>query len=1153
MAEPKQDGKLYPFMLPLTGKLRTDVDPLLLGKDDFSELKNLRYTNTGVCGTSGMTAVNETATSPTSIKNGIHFKKDAPGESHIVLHVTDGDTSTVTIKSTPTIPSVGDDTEFTDLISLSDDGTLDLTEAPDSTLFMMNGVDGLCWSGDEFRCGRYVVHDTEGNFWYDYTEFVTEDRDASDSVAALSHSEGGIDSYTELLLHFDDDLSDSSSTPHADLTTTGGAITYTTGMFDKAAEFNASYLSVADEQCTFDDTTWTVDFWTKFTEYDGAYADRHRPLWMAEKLIYYFNFSGGENEPVRGDVIFGGTSEATAIVEHVKITSGSFTGSDAAGKIYIKDVTGDFVSGEEVTETDATGDVVCDTTSVVASAGRNYIRMWGEVYAGFTGNLVGNLNCEIFNCWSEDYDTVTDTSQGQLLSVNIEASNLTALRHIEICRDAGQVYIFIDGYRKSNTAVSGTFGDWDQFYVGRNNGFELEDGVYTYVSRSLDNAVLDEFRVSDAVVRHNSTFDRPVEAYSASNTSNIYIGSVRPISGINFYVSTANATTSTAVVYYWDGDSWQQVSSQTDGTSTGGVTFAKSGEIAFTSTVATAKPSLIREVLAYYYRIVLTGVDDAAAIYYCTVSVPAQNPIDLWDGVPREPANLLLDIDGKILDKTINVSKQDYDGNYELTYAEIDSFDAVGATKDYIYLGFFNRTQAVYISFPDTTKVNTYEREMYVHYWNGEEWESVGSIDDGTNDDGKPFGQTGIISWQGLAAGTDFETSIDKTLQAHYYRISFSGVISDNIRIDYVYGVPSAEKLTPHKFSVSWANRIWLCNEAGRHTNSALCSASNTSSVFNGDDSVRLYFGDNKELVAGSTLFTRYGSDAYDNMVLFKANEIYMIGGATPSDFRIFQVSNTIGCVAPRTLKKCDMSFAVAENVIKHVLIWESATGIQSFDGSTVSTISEDISDMFDPLKSTYIGTDVADNYGFFDSVRGEYHWLVPSQEIEKVYDVVRKRWWTADRGDDYLVAGFPVIDDNGLQYVYGASSDGFVYRLEYGNKMNATAIDYTMTLADIVLSEQLSRVSELRHLKLLGIEKDTDSALEVRHYGDGKTEGTEIVPMWQKQTGYRMFSQKRSLNLKAVSHRIKFSTTTDNVAIGFEPLAVSGFLKIVRDDTTAD
>jgi hypothetical protein len=81
-----QQSDLHFFDWPLTGRLRRDVDPILIGPSNFQTLTNMRYVVDGIKGIQGMTKINASALPDHMVVNGFHFKKDSPvAESHVFV------------------------------------------------------------------------------------------------------------------------------------------------------------------------------------------------------------------------------------------------------------------------------------------------------------------------------------------------------------------------------------------------------------------------------------------------------------------------------------------------------------------------------------------------------------------------------------------------------------------------------------------------------------------------------------------------------------------------------------------------------------------------------------------------------------------------------------------------------------------------------------------------------------------------------------------------------------------------------------------------------------------------------------------------------------------------------------------------------------
>jgi hypothetical protein len=218
------------------------------------------------------------------------------------------------------------------------------------------------------------------------------------------------------------------------------------------------------------------------------------------------------------------------------------------------------------------------------------------------------------------------------------------------------------------------------------------------------------------------------------------------------------------------------------------------------------------------------------------------------------------------------------------------------------------------------------------------------------------------------------------------------------------------------------------------------------------------------------------------------------------------------------------------------------------FDGNAVSNISLDIEDMFDPTRSTYVGDDVSGFASFYDVEKGEYHWLTSDREM--VYDLIRKKWYEINRGTGkHLVSGWTVTDVYGNQYNYGGTADGFIERLEYGNTMDGNSIAYSFWLGDIPLSKSAIYESELRKEKLTGVGKATTTqTVAVTHYADMDTTGTSIGTV-DPTVSKRCFQKVLSQGKNATFHGLKFTISTNNEALGFEPLVVSVLYRVIRPD----
>lgn len=112
---------------------------------------------------------------------------------------------------------------------------------------------------------------------------------------------------------------------------------------------------------------------------------------------------------------------------------------------------------------------------------------------------------------------------------------------------------------------------------------EVSTNPYVLVLKTTD-ALVAAANLSDfsATVQDNTTSTVALGALdTAANKNYLYVGSARPISGINVTVGTANTVASVLTANYWNG-AWTSLA-LTDGTIATGATFGQTGAITWTT------------------------------------------------------------------------------------------------------------------------------------------------------------------------------------------------------------------------------------------------------------------------------------------------------------------------------------------------------------------------------------------------------------------------------------------------------------------------------------------------------------------------------------------------------------------------------------------
>lgn len=1029
--------------VPLTGKMITAVDPITIG-DNFQSITNLRYTTNGLQAVSGMSKINATTalTAYPKIRNLYHYKKDLPPESHVLVQAYNtGLTESKIFQNNTAIPNQGDFSATALWTDSSGAGQGRFSAAPDGSIAYCNGVDTLVWGGDEHRISAFISYNPNSVFWpsenkLDWTEQVSNS--STLEVATLVSTEGGIDSTTVLLLHLNNNVTDSSATAHT-LTNSNVVFDASTKVFGShAASFNGTtaYLSIPDHS-TFDftDGTFTID----------AY-------------------------------------------------------------IYL-----------------------------------NSLAAINPIY--FQGSATDNM--EFFVSTDGRLKLVVRAAEVAKVTIETPASSLTTGRwyHVAAVENGNDWYVFIEGVIRASGNDTDRTQNYSQTpYIGY-NGTQYFQGL------------MDEFRVSN-VDRWGSDFEPCVGEYAATASAYSYIGCVRPIKGFKAYVGTANSAASTMTVDYWNGTTWIAVSSLSDGTSVGGKALAQTGSVTFSDTSLVAKVRAVDQLILYWYRMVVTAPSATTSIYYVTVAEAMQTVKDLWDGEGRTVVSCLAqDATLGLIESTIQVFESDYDSANLGTYLQLA--DLVASTE-YVLLGFSERMMGLTFAFADG-KVNTLAGAILnVAYWNGASWVSLSPLQDGTKVN-KSFAQTGTVIWNPPVLSSEFKQSLSNELSLYYYKINFSSALSADVRVDYITGIPAPTNILSYKFPLYANGRLFLCSKQSKDKNSVLCSAPNTSSIFNGSEVEELYFNDDTELTAGAALYSQFGSNLYNVVVLTKEHQTWLLVGSGPEDWEQFQVSETIGCVAPLTMKTTHFNVGEVANPNRNVAIWQGDNGIYVLDGREVKPIHLDIADWFDERKSYSINrTKVKDSVAFMDRQRNEYHWLFASGESttldkEFVYDMNKKAWFKIDRGTGKVIqCGCEISSTSGNSYSYGSLDTGYLERLENGTSMDGGAIAHELWLGDLALEQGRVSVESIARTVGLWVKAKavTTNNIAVSHYSDGITTADGTTTLLPRRSGYSVAGKPETVGWgPAVFHGFKFTLSTSDETYGFEPLfAVIGY-KPIRED----
>ncbi len=1112
---------LKQMQLGFTGAWLPNYDPAFLPEGDFADIQNMRYCDSGIKGVSGYSDINSSALSTyLKVRNGFHFYKDQPVESHILVSAyNSGETASRVMQNTTVVPNAGD---FSATVVHTDAAGADIgrfAAAPLGTMTYCNGKESLIWGGDESVVGGFVNYDPNYVFSYDYSEAINDPVNATDNNAVLHGASGGIDNDVMLLLILDNNVTDTSPvTPH---TVTNNNVTFdaATKVFGThSAVFNGTtaYLTVPDN-ADFDFSTgvFTIDTRCRIDT-----LPNNDILYYQKTDIEAIGFTLGALEPVAGDTITGKVTGKTAIVDSVVVTGGTWAGGNAAGTIYVHTVSGVF--NAEIVTVGGVDSLALDAD--FADHGDNYMQ------AVITPT--GEVQILVYECYGAGASVVDIRTPAATIAVN-------TWYHVEIVEDGSIWYIFVDGVLKVSLS-----GETDR---AKNYISTVQIG---YNNTVYYDGFIDEYRISD-VARHTTNFEIPTQAYSSSTAlTYFYIGTTRANQGFKPYIDTVNTLPSTMQVYYWTGGVWLPVSGLVDGTSASGISLAQPGSVSYTSTVGYAKTRYLNGRVLYWYKVFVSAVSANTDIYYATANAPIQAIKDLWSGDYSGIASFRKWDAVTYTDYTIEVADPD-----SLSVAVLDSL----ATTHYVYVGFTEPQQALDV-YLVAGKENSNNCLMTLAYFNGTSWAAI-TKDDGTLSGATSFGKSGVVSWTGIAHESEFPASLAGEGPFYYYQIAFSATLDAEVEINYIAGIPASKSILAYQFPIYYQNRTLLCNREGKPSE-ILIGAQDSPDVFSGNDSKTITLGSDA-LTAGAGIFNRFGSSIYNFAIFTQLTKTWLMDGYSVSgdgQFRTYQVSSTIGCPAPLTMTVCEIPYEIAQDALRHIVLWLSYDGPVGFDAGVVKPIAG-IEPYFNPNDSRCINyTCVDSSKAFFDPLNKEWNLLIPSgssattNNVWLIYDILRKKWFKKSPAA-YPQSGWIVQDTKGTQYPYLGFDDGFVRRDENGNTFDGTPITQYVVTGDIVPEKSIWGVCQIDFLKLVCKAKNTGTATTISAWHRSNATDTWAalagVPMFS--TGNRLVQHTQRLNKRGIDHQFKFQAVTSDIADGFEPLAMGLMYHTVATDTVAD
>jgi hypothetical protein len=521
------------------------------------------------------------------------------------------------------------------------------------------------------------------------------------------------------------------------------------------------------------------------------------------------------------------------------------------------------------------------------------------------------------------------------------------------------------------------------------------------------------------------------------------------ISGVYFDLGTnVNSTARTLAVEAWRSGAWVAVSSISDGTaSPAGTPFAVDGTIGWTASSSDLMRSYLG-VQGYAYKFSWNGtlsgtvyVKSATCVQATALMTNKWNGEMNWVSGARFYDHSLLEYI-EYLGKVTNESSSMY---MDVSSSETTDFLYIKTPEPAAIFGFgiaggYGNVDAAAID--------------QIDYWNGSAWTAITTnLTDETKDGGgtKSFAQTGTFAFDASAITPQMRFLEGDQVPGYWYRISWAAALSADTRIYAIAYGAYPETLPYYSGCVEFKGRLFLWGDP-EFPNRLRYSAKDAPFCFNGMDSGYTdVFGDMSEILCA----VRF----YNELVVFKKHGLWLLEGESVGTFGTLRITDRVGLASPKSVTVAEVGFPTAhkdENMT--IVIWQDIDGVYTFDGRKTKKESYPIDNYFNPESGDCIAAaSIRSLQAFNDPINNEYHLLLPS--VELIFNYVTAEWYPPWDRKIILATGLSFRANDNRDYVYGASADGFVMRLETDTSDKTTAnadeaIDHSVKTRAVAIDE---------------------------------------------------------------------------------------------------
>ena len=399
---------------------------------------------------------------------------------------------------------------------------------------------------------------------------------------------------------------------------------------------------------------------------------------------------------------------------------------------------------------------------------------------------------------------------------------------------------------------------------------------------------------------------------------------------------TANDTAAVGTLSYRKSDNSWADTTETDGTISSAKTLGQNGSMTWT-TPADEIPCMMFGISGFWYMWqTATQLNATCTVTGLTYGSGFNDIVNVWDGVPV-PA-----IEARFYDDSAGVYKL-----FSYDTIEIDEM----TTSDKVYFNSYDNINGFYVDVgekPNTTGSMTIDA---VYVWTGAAFTTVGTVTDGTNG----MANSGWVTFdlKSTAQATQFQTS-------RYYSYWFYFEVSDTLSDDVIISIETMPYFDIAELGISKCNEVWKDRAAlsfDRWPSYLYLSAKNNLNYLNGEDFGILQAGDGRsnEIVCERRF--------HNELMVWQKEKgreggcLTLFEGYSPATFGKLVISSKVGSFNAKSAVVVDgvLTSTATEEKIKTLAFFISHYGVCVSDGRTVSVISDDIQNYFDPTQSECI------------------------------------------------------------------------------------------------------------------------------------------------------------------------------------------------------